>query len=375
MRFSQIQGLSEVKKKLIGTVGRSQIAHAQLFVGAEGSANLSLALAYASYLNCTNRSENDSCGECPSCLKADKLIHPDIHFSFPVSSTKNITGKDVISANYMTEWRKFATSSAYGNVTDWSVQFGGENKQVNISKEESRQIIKSLALKAFEGGYKIMIIWLPEYMNQAAANSILKILEEPPENTVFILVSNQREKLLTTILSRTQLVNIPSFVDEEVQEFLVKTQDVSGEIAHKAAYLAEGNLGQAIKLLGQESETDTSEIFREWMRECYKRNYGELVNLADVFQKLSKELQKSLMQYTINMTRETLIWQYSSYELTRLNDTEQEFVSNFSKVITPEKVDPISHELSKAYYHLERNANPKILFLDLSLTLSKIIRS
>jgi DNA polymerase-3 subunit delta' len=186
MRFEEIPGLADVKTKLLRTVEAGKVAHAQLFSGPEGSANLSMALAYATLLNCTNRNNEDSCGECASCKKADKLIHPDLHLIFPVSSAKNKTGKDVVSDTFISDWREFVFQNPYAGPMEWSMAFGGENKQLNISREESRNIIKKLSLKSYEGEYKIMLIWLVEYMHPSAANALLKLLEEPPEkNCVF----------------------------------------------------------------------------------------------------------------------------------------------------------------------------------------------
>ncbi|MCZ6899247.1 MAG: DNA polymerase III subunit delta, partial [Bacteroidetes bacterium] len=196
MRFADIPGLDEIKGNLIKCVLSNKIPHAQLLQGHEGSGNLVLSLAYASYLNCLNRTENDSCGECAACSKIDKLIHPDLHLVFPVSPNAKFTGKDVISANYLNEWRSFILKNPYQNLNDWNNYYGADNKQGNISKEESRQIIKNLSLMAFEGQFKVMLIWLPEWMHPSAANSILKILEEPPDRTLFLMVSHQADNLL-----------------------------------------------------------------------------------------------------------------------------------------------------------------------------------
>ena len=212
MRFSDIIGLEDTKQQLIAAVKSNHVAHAQLFFGSEGSANLALALAFATYINCTNQSDSDSCGTCASCTKIDKLVHPDVQFIFPVSSTKKVTGKSVVSSSYMNEWRSFILNNPYSGIEQWSASYGAENKQSNISKEESRNIIKNLSLKAFEAEYKIMLIWLPEFMHPSAANGILKILEEPPKKTIFLLVTNDYEKLLTTILSRCQFLRFDLFM-------------------------------------------------------------------------------------------------------------------------------------------------------------------
>ncbi|MDN5205203.1 DNA polymerase III subunit delta [Fulvivirgaceae bacterium BMA10] len=374
MRFAEIKGLEDIKVGFIDAVKKNHVAHAQLFFGREGSANLAMALAFATYLNCTDRQENDACGNCPSCKKMEKLIHPDMHFAFPVSATKNITGKDVISQNYLKEWRKFLIENPYGDIHDWNYTFGGENKQVNISKEESRQILKSLSLKAFEAEYKIMLIWRPEHMHPAAANAILKILEEPPEKTVFLLVSNDFDKLLTTILSRTQMIQIRSFSDEEIKNILIEEESLNESNAAHIAHLAEGNLNNARRMLG-EVDDDGHKMFRDWMRHCYSRDYSQMVLGSDQFQKMNKESQKSLMQYGLSIMRETLISQFDHNELGRLEGEELDFVKNFGKVMDPAKTEKVVGQINTGYGHLERNANPKILFLDMSLSISNIIRS
>ena len=373
MRFSEIIGLEETKGKLIDAVKQNHIAHAQLFFGKEGSANLAMALAYASYINCTKRGETDSCGECASCQKIDKLVHPDVQFVFPVSATKNITGKNVVSSSYLNEWRNFVLNAPYGGIEQWSESYGVENKQANISKEESRDIIKNLSLKAFEAEYKVMIIWLPEFMHPTAANAILKILEEPPEKTVFLLVTNDYEKLLTTILSRCQLVKIRSFNSTEIEKNLAS---IDPALEHseliKIAGLSEGSLSKAISLCG-EIEDDTHRIFREWMRLCWMRNFSELSNLTDSFSSLNKTTQMSLFIYGLSIMREALMSKNDMYEASRLNEEERSFVLNFGKVLSLFVLEKISIELNTAHYHLSRNASAKILFMDISLKIGQLM--
>ncbi len=374
MRFSDIPGLEETKNKLIDSVKNNHVAHAQLFLGKPGSANLSLALAFSTYLNCENPLD-DACGTCPSCSKANKFIHPDIHFVFPVSP---IEKKEGISQSFLTEWRKFLTDSPYGNEEDWSNYFGGENKQLNISKEESRQIIKNLSLKSFEGKYKIMVIWMAEYFHPSAANGILKILEEPPENTIFILVCNDHEKLLTTILSRTQVFSIRPFTDEEVGSRIQEVSPTTDAAkARQIASVASGNLNLAAKLL-TDLEEDTHTVFRDWMRICFTKKYDVLAKWTDQFAGMSKTAQKSLIQYGINMLRESLIAQLNLDSLQKVtNEHENEFVKNFGvKALgNSEKIEKIYEELNTFLYHLERNINPKIAFLDSSLKINAIIKS
>lgn len=374
MLFRDILGFADTKNKLIKAFNSNHLAHALLFSGKEGSPNLPMALAFATFLNCENRLPDDACGECASCRKSTKYVHPDVHFAFPVSATKGISGKDVVSVSYLKEWREFLLKKPYGDLNDWNTFFGGENKQVLISREESRHIVRNLSLKAFEGNFKIMLIWLPELMNAAAANAILKILEEPTEKTIFLLVTNNSEQLITTILSRTQLFHIRNFNDDEISEYLNQNSEIDSTRISQITHLANGNLNAAFKLLS-DVEDDSHEVFRDWMRLCYVKDYSNLVAWTDKFQKLNKIEQKSVFQYGMNIMREVLVGFYDNDRLLRLQGAEKEFVDNFSKVMDAEKVDLITQHLNQATYHLERNANVKILFLDLSLAIARIIRN
>ena len=391
MQFSDIPGLHETKQHLMQAADQGKVAHAQLFVGPEGSANLAMALAYATYLNCDDRQPDGGCGSCAAGAKMNKYIHPDFHFVFPVSSTKNISGKDVVSDSYIQDWRDFLHEHPYGDLTDWSAVFGGENKQLNISKEESRNIIRKLSLTAFESRYKVVIIWMPEYLHPAAANGILKILEEPPEKTVFLLVAQDAERLLPTILSRTQILTIRAFTPEEVEAFL--RAQVSGtpsneERIRQAATLSEGNLPYALKLYHEVKE-DHPQLFQDWMRQCYARDYAALVALTDDFQKLGKEGQKRLFYYGLTMMREVLIALAvdthgnpgeetliaQEKQLIRVQGNTLSFVANFSKVMNFAKVERMTQLFNEGHAHLERNVNPKMIFLDTSLTIAQSLRS
>lgn len=374
MRFADIPGLKDIKKNLFRNVESGRVAHAQLFMGKPGSANLALALAYATLLNCETPIDGDACGHCASCLKNNKFIHPDLHFAFPVSSVKNISGKDVVSNSFIASWREFLLQNPYGGPVEWSACYGGEDRQLNISKEESRNIIKSLSLKAFEGRYKIMIIWLPEYFHPAAANAILKILEEPSDKTVFILVTNDYEQLLSTILSRTLLIRIRSFRDEEINTYLKNKLGVGDEHAAQWAHIASGSINEALRLVS-EMEDDSHDLFRDWMRSCWAGAYKDLVEMADRYNKLKKIEKKSLLQYGLNILQAALEQGYMIVSGIGAGDgQDQQFLEKFSKVLNVDVIDKISVELNKAYYHLERNANPRILFLDTSLLIADIFK-
>ena len=374
MRFQDIQGLESTKQKLVDAVHNGHVAHAQLFAGNEGSANLAMALAFATYLNCENRTDSDACGVCPQCVKNQRFVHPDVNFIFPTAATPKLARDKSSSDKFLKEWREFLTEKPYGNVTDWAAHFGWENKLLSIPTHEKSNILQALSLKAFEGTFKIMIIWLPEVMHQNAANGILKILEEPPANTVFLLVSNDPNSLLTTITSRTQKLNIPLFEDTDIVEVLERDFAKSNEEANRLAYFAEGSMRKAINL-SDGFEDDTQELFKEWFRHCYTYDFEALVTLADNFQKRGKEFQLELLGSASRIIREALVHNVPVTELARMPDNEQSFIEKFSGVFDERKVAALYPKLDEAAYHIERNVNPKILFLDLSLTIAQIARA
>lgn len=370
MLFKDIPGLTEVKQTLLSSVKNNHVAHAQLFYGPEGSASLAMAVAYATYLNCEDKQEDDACGSCAACVKNKKLIHPDMHFFFPFTTTKSVP-KDPSSGALMKEWREFFLSNPYANVIDWANYLGAENKQLNIPVEESRKVIKTLTLKSFEGTFKIIILWMPEIMNAGAANALLKILEEPPANTIFLLAANDIEKIITTILSRTQKVKIRSFSDEEIASYLTG-RGLDESKAKQLGYLSDGSLNHALHLIDEVQE-DSHEMFREWMRACYKRgNFKEIIGWSDQFQGLGKEAQKSLLMYGLNILRDSLVYRHGGKDLLRLQHDEKDFIEKFSRVLPDQLIEAFSKEFNQASYHIERNANARILFLDLSLKMNQL---
>ncbi len=371
MRFSDIPGLSEIKHRLIRSVREGKIAHAQLFVGREGALNLPLAIAYTHYLHCSNKGETDSCGQCAACSKNMKYIHPDTHFVFPVSNVKGEKDDERFKADIMKSWRSFLLAQPFGDLADWTTSYGGEDKQAIISKEESREIVKALSLKPFESPIKVMIIWLPEYMHPSAANGILKILEEPPINTFFLLVSNSPEKLMPTTRSRTQQVVVPQLSDAELDEFL-QTRESDATKRAKVVAHAEGNVRLAMELMVTEVE-DHHQRLADWMRACYKQDAIKLFSLAEEFHELDKLQQHSLLAYTLTMMRETLLVVAGTPTLQRSRDGEQKFVQDFSKVMRLSGVEQAYHLINEAGYQLERNGSAKMIFLDISLRLSKAI--
>ncbi|WP_026996028.1 DNA polymerase III subunit [Flectobacillus major] len=372
MLFQEIPGLEAIKQTLIHSVQSNHVAHAQLFHGTVGSANLALAWAYATYINCEDKQPSDACGKCASCAKMKKLVHPDFYHIFPTATTKKI--KEADSEAYMPLWRNFLAESPYGQLPDWLEHIGVEgNKQGNISAEEARKIIQKISLKAFEAEYKILLIWQPEMLNQSSANALLKILEEPPAKTLFLLVCNDANKLLTTILSRTQKVSVPLFSDEDVVRYLVEKKQVEQTRARQIAYLSEGNMSKALSLAFKELEGKHL-WFANWMRMSYKMDIAALIKLAEEFDAFPKEDQKGMMEYALNIFRDLLLWKNGAESLVRLEGDELIFVQNFSKAVKLQAIEYIVQELTQTHYYLERNARAKILHLDLSLQIAQLFK-
>jgi DNA polymerase III subunit delta' len=369
MKFSDIHGLEDTKKRLISSAQQNHVAHAQLFTGVEGSALLPMALAFASYLNCENPSDTDSCGECGACSKSHKYVHPDIHFVYPVSGTEDVKVKEAISKVFLPFWRTFLLDNPFGNLTDWAMVFGGENKQLSIYRKESREIVDALSLKAFEGKFKIMIIWMPEKMHPATANSILKILEEPAGNTVFLLVSPNHEQLLRTIRSRTQLIRIPPFNNTELVHILTHEYGLEEPKATQLTHLADGSLRTALKI-HEDANINLHSMFISWMRNCFAYNFVALSTDAEKFAALPKSAQKTLLLYGLEILRESLVANQEEDKLLRMTGEEMAFVKKFSKTLTTALIDELAITLSDSHYHLERNANAKIVFMNLSIIFS-----
>ncbi|WP_268035468.1 DNA polymerase III subunit [Algoriphagus sp. PAP.12] len=368
MQFSEIPGLPETKAHLLNAVKNNHLAHALLFYGPEGSANLTMPLALATYLYCQNPTETDSCGTCPACQRMAKLVMPDLNFAFPVIAKAKETDKDNDQkVDMLANWRKFVLEQPYGNVHDYIYFNGFEKKQLNISVGAARQIIQTLSLVSFEGGYKIMMIWGVEFLNPQAANALLKILEEPQQKTIFMLITTQPEQLLTTILSRTQKVMVRGFTDEEIHEYLVSSGLCDDQTAMQISMIADGNLREAMRLVNQVEDQQVSWI-RNWFRLCHGKQLKDIFALSDSFHKFDKEAQKSILQTGMNVLREILLKNASVDSLLRTKGDDREFINKISGNVLKEDHIPGLYELfNKAHYHLERNGNAKLIFTDLSM--------
>jgi DNA polymerase-3 subunit delta' len=365
MRFKDIIGQEAIKNKLIQTVKDNRISHAQLFLGPEGSGSLALALAYAQFINCTNRLDNDSCGECPSCRKYSKMIHPDLHFSFPFYA-KN---PKETAIDYLADFRSAFLNNSYMSLNHWRDFIKAENKQANINIAECHQIIQSLSLKPFEAEYKVLIIWLPEYLGRNG-NSLLKLIEEPAQKTLFLLVAQNPDLILTTILSRTQLVKINRPNTSDIDTYLMETYSLSEEKAKQIAFLSEGNLEKALTLIDEKLENSYYDLYRSWILLCYKGEGLALVDYVEKeFPKMGRENQKSFLFYAINIMREVLLFKNNLSGMVHLTGKEEVIAERFSELFSHIQIETAIGLFEEAIQHIERNANPKILFLDVSLQL------
>ena len=373
MLFKEIPGNKIVKKELINSVTKNRIAHAQLFLGKSGNAKLALAIAFAQFLNCEERGETDSCNSCHSCLMYNSLSHPDLHLVFPVLKINKI--KHPVSDNFISQWREIVSDNPYLSLTDWYKYFDAENKQGAIYKHEAQQLQKKVALKNYESAYRVILIWMPEKMNLTCANKLLKLIEEPPKGTFFLMASEDFEKLLPTITSRMQIVKTKPFSTEEIISFLETQKGIIKDKALTIAAIANGNINKAINLSQNEiKENGLLKDFQKWMQICYKVNLLELVSWTENIAKKGREHQKEFLQYALKIIRACLILNINNQSILKLQKEEENFVSNFASFIHGKNSISIFERLEKSVYGIERNANPKILFYELSLQMMRLLK-
>jgi DNA polymerase-3 subunit delta' len=375
MNFSQIPGQKEIKGKLLRSVKEERVSHAQLFAGPEGCGSMALALAYARYISCENPTDDDSCGNCKSCVKYEKLIHPDLHFVFPVIKGKKAT--DPVSDNYIEEWREFVKRSPYFTLNNWMDFIDVGNAQGMIFASEASEIIKKLSLKTFESDFKIMIIWLPEKMHQATANKLLKMIEEPPEKTLFLLVSEEPDKVIPTILSRCQLVKVPSFNSRDIEKYLINRFNLALDKAADISRVSNGNITRAIELCeNEDSSLANLERFKSLMRFAWKRDVISLINWSEEIASTGREAQKNCISFSLRLLRENLMLSLDQLKnrLVYLTGDEADFSGKFHPSINQSNIYPLNEELNLVYSHIESNGNAKIIFLDLALKVTRLIR-
>ncbi|RED46366.1 DNA polymerase-3 subunit delta' [Winogradskyella eximia] len=379
MLFSEVLGQKHIKNHLTTSVDAGRIAHAQLFVGPEGSGTLPMALAYAQYILCNN-SNGENTGGNDSCnIKFKNFSHPDLHFAFPVTTSDKVKSKPV-SSFYLEEWRQLLDQQPYGNLFDWYKLLGVDNKQGQIGVEEALQIVKSLALKSYEGGYKVMIIWMAEKMNTASANKLLKLIEEPPEKTIFILIAEDEEQIINTIKSRCQILHFPPLAEEAICEALVKNYQIEQSEAIKIAHQSNGNYNKACDLIYHDSEDIQFEKwFVFWIRAAFKARGNkaaihDLISWSEEIAKTGRETQKKFLNFCLNYFRQALLLNYKAEELVYLEPKSEDFkLSKFAPFVHDSNILEISDELQDAIYHIERNGNSKIVLTDLSIKLTRLL--
>lgn len=365
-KFENVIGQDAVKQKLLHSFSENRIPHALLLNGSEGHGALALAMALASFLLCENKGEVDSCGSCKSCKAMHSLQHPDLHFSFPFINTGS-SSHETISDEFGKEWRELLLDSTYFGLEAWQAKISKDNKQLSFLVGESKNIARKVSLKSFYNGPKIMVIWMAELIKEDTANKLLKLLEEPPAQTIFILVTQSTSFMLPTVLSRVQSIQIPRLDDNVILQFLSQNQ-IPSDKAENATRLADGNLWKAMTLAQNDSANNAlDEFFQKWMRCCYKKDMVSLNDLLKEFESISKDVQIHFLSYALEQVRQNLLLNYVGESLIRLNDRERAFSNKFSAYINHFNIDDLLKVISESQYYLERNVNVKLVFLQLSL--------
>jgi len=379
MQFSEIFGQENIKSHLTKSADLGRIPHAQLFVGPEGSGTLPMAIAYAQYIICSNQN-NENIGLNQACnLKFQKTSHPDLHFIYPTVSTEDVKTKPK-SIDFITEWRQFLENNPYGSLFDWYQILGVKNKQGEIRVDDAQEILRLLALKSFEGGYKVMIIWMADKLNIAASNKLLKLLEEPTDKTVFILISENEEDIIQTIRSRCQVLHFNGLPEKIIADALIVNQNIDAATALKIAHQAQGNYNKALQLLQPDSESTFFEKwFVDWVRAAFRAKGNaaaiqDLIQWSEQIAALGRETQKKFLHFCIDMFRQALLLNYQTPSLVYIQPKVEKFkLENFAPFVNGNNINDIFKELSDAMYHIERNGNAKIILTDLSIKLTRLI--
>ena len=375
MQFKDVIGQDAIKQRLIQSVRENHVSHAQLFLGPAGSGKLPLALAYAQYILCPNRTETDSCGVCPTCQKMQKLVHPDLHFVVPTATTKKIKSNPE-SDLFMEEWREYVIQNeGYVDTSSWYTFLDVENKQGYMSVRDAASLLRKLNMKSYEGEYKIAIIWMAEKMRVDTANKLLKLLEEPPEKTVFLLIAEDSEELLATIKSRTALVKIPAIDLGSIETALQHRLGCDPQQAHDAAMISEGNWITACHSL-QDSEEHKFffTTFQQWMRLCFKAAYSELIDFSNNIKSLGREKQKELLEYGLRIVRNALLFNNNLAEIVMLPNDEKTFNSKFAPFVNPANLAQIADLFEEAMRQIERNGYGPLIFTDVSFKMVGLLK-
>ncbi len=379
MQFSDILGQEHIKSHLIKSASSGRIPHAQLFVGPDGCGTLPMAIAYAQYILCKNSGSENSDGNESCNLKFNSISHPDLHFIYPTVTTEDVKTKPK-STDFIADWRQFLLDNPYGSLFDWYRTLGVKNKQGEIRVEDAQEILKSLALKSYEGGYKVMIIWMADKMNIASSNKLLKLLEEPTDKTLFLLITENEEDLIQTIRSRCQVLHFNALPEKVIADALISRENIEPRTAAKIAHQSQGNFNKALQMLQEDGEEVYFEKwFVDWVRAAFRAKGNataihDLISWSELIAGLGRETQKKFLQYCIEMFRQTLLLNYQTTALVYMEPKIEKFkLENFAPFVNGNNIADIFKELSDAVYHIERNGNAKIILTDLSIKLTRLI--
>jgi DNA polymerase-3 subunit delta' len=378
MLMRDVLGLSHIKRHLVQSADAGRIPHAQLFIGPEGCGTLPMALAYARYILCGNKGGENNSGDDACNRKCATFSHPDLHFSFPVANSDKVKSH-AVSDQYLSEWRQFLKEQVYGNLFAWYRLIGIEKKQGQIGVDDAQEIVKKLALKSYEGGYKIMLVWMAERLNMAASNKLLKLIEEPPEKTVIILIAEEEEQLLQTLRSRCQVIHFPPLADEAIAKVLMD-RGLTREEALRLAHEANGNFNKALDLMNRDSEDLVFEKwFVQWVRSAFKARGNkaaihELILWSEEVSRTGRETQKNFLLYCLAVIRQAMLISYNAGPLAYMQIHVDGFqLDKFADYIHENNVEGIVEEIEQAIYHIERNGNSKIILTDLSIRLTRLL--
>lgn len=370
MKFTEVIGQEEAKARLLQMVAEGRLPHAMMLCGPSGSGKMALALAFASYLLCENRGDGgDSCGRCRQCAMVAKWEHPDLHFTFPTIKLPSMSPEHKpVSDDFMRQWRQMLSEGPYFSMNRWMEMMGAENQQAIITAGESDGLTRKLSLKSSQGGYKVSVIWLPERMNQECANKMLKLIEEPPSRTVFIMVCEEPDKLLDTIRSRTQRIDVRRTDDESIRQALVERRGIGEDTARRVARMAGGSWLRAVEALDADNENDQFlELFQQLMRLAYMRNIRELKHWSDTMQAMGRERQKRFLNYFLRLVRENFMYNFRQPELVYMTQREEDFARNFARFVNENNILQINDLANRAIRDISQNANARIVFFDMAL--------
>lgn len=377
MTFQEVIGQEDAKERLRMLVQENRVPHAMLFCGPQGCGKMALAMAFASYLLCANKENGDSCGHCPQCAMTRKWSHPDLHFTYPVIKAAG-TSSDYkpVSDDFAREWHRLLDESPYFTIDHWLREIGAANQQAIITVRESDEISRKLSLKSSQGGYKVSLIWLPERMNEASANKLLKLIEEPPSQTVFLLVSEEPVLLLETIRSRTQRFDMRAIDTPAIEQSLIKLRGIAEEQAHRIARVADGSWTKALDLLSAENEErGFLEMFIKMNRQSFERNIRGMRNWSDDAYELGRERQRRMLKYFLRMIRESFMYNFRIPELNYMTEEEENFVRRFAPYVNETNIIEMSDLMAEGIRDIGQNANARIVFFDTALRMTRLLRS